>query len=502
MKNHHLRVYRSEENLDKRNQLAWKIAEVASDSVDVERKVIEMLINRVIDNASVAIASLNRKPVSNARAQAVSHPRPDGALIFGLPNNQRYHAEWAAWANATAVRELDYHDTFLAADYSHPGDNIPPILAVAQQMNKSGKDLIRGLATGYEIQINLVKGICLHKHKIDHIAHLGPSIAAGIGTLLDLNTEVIFQSIQQALHTTISTRQSRKGEISSWKAYAPSHASKLAIEAVDRCMRGEKAPSPIYEGEDSILAWILDGPDSEYQIPMPEKGEPKIGILESYTKEHSAEYQSQAIIDLAFRVRNKISDWADVKSVKLYTSHHTHYVIGSGSGDPQKMDPNASRETLDHSIMYILAVALQDGEWHHIKSYLPERAKRPDTIKLWNSINTVEDQSWTEKYHNPDPNKRAFGGKIEIILESGAIIIDELELANAHPAGAKPFTRDNYIQKFKNLTSNIISENECKRFLDLAENLENLEPKDLKELNVQVDLNKVENNLPNQEGIF
>ena len=502
MKNHHLRVYRSEENLEKRNQLAWKIAEVASDSVDVERKVIEMLINRVIDNASVAIASLNRKPVSNARAQAVSHPRPNGALILGLPNNQRYHAEWAAWANATAVRELDYHDTFLAADYSHPGDNIPPILAVAQQMNKSGKDLIRGLATGYEIQINLVKGICLHKHKIDHIAHLGPSVAAGIGTLLDLNTEVIFQSIQQALHTTISTRQSRKGEISSWKAYAPSHASKLAIEAVDRCMRGEKAPSPIYEGEDSILAWILDGPDSEYQIPMPEKGEPKIGILESYTKEHSAEYQSQAIIDLAFRVRNKISDWANVKSVKLYTSHHTHYVIGSGSGDPQKMDPSASRETLDHSIMYILAVALQDGEWHHIKSYLPERANRPDTIKLWNSINTVEDQSWTEKYHNPDPNKRAFGGKIEIILKSGAIIIDELELANAHPAGAKPFTRDNYIQKFKNLTSNTISENECKRFLDLAENLENLEPKDLRELNVQVDLNKVENNLPNQEGIF
>tara|TARA_S200000501_G_scaffold126506_1_gene119458 strand:- start:659 stop:2167 length:1509 start_codon:yes stop_codon:yes gene_type:complete len=502
LKNHHLRVYRSEENLGKRNQLAWKIAEVANDPVDVERKVIEMLINRVIDNASVAIASLNRKPVSNARAQAVSHPRPDGALIFGLPNNRRYHAEWAAWANGTAVRELDYHDTFLAADYSHPGDNIPPILAVAQQMNKSGKDLIRGLATGYEIQINLVKGICLHKHKIDHIAHLGPSIAAGIGTLLELNTEVIFQSIQQALHTTISTRQSRKGEISSWKAYAPSHASKLTIEAVDRCMRGEKAPSPIYEGEDSILAWILDGPNSDYQIPMPEKGEPKLGILESYTKEHSAEYQSQAIIDLAFRVRNKISDWADVKSIRLHTSHHTHYVIGSGSGDPQKMDPNASRETLDHSIMYILAVALQDGEWHHIKSYLPERAKRPDTIKLWNSINTVEDQSWTEKYHNPDPNKRAFGGKIEIILKSGAIIIDELELANAHPGGARPFTRDNYIQKFKNLTSNIISENECKRFLDLAENLENLEPKDLKELNIQIDVNKVENNLPNQEGIF
>ena len=73
---------------------------------------------------------------------------------------------------------------------------------------------------------------------------------------LKLKTETIYQAIQQALHTTISTRQSRKGEISSWKAkiYAPAHAGKLAIEAVDRVMRGEGAPSPIYEGEDSVIA--------------------------------------------------------------------------------------------------------------------------------------------------------------------------------------------------------------------------------------------------------
>ena len=77
--------------------------------------------------------------------------------------------------------------------------------------------------------------------------------------MLKLNTETIYQAVQQALHTTISTRQSRKGEISSWKAYAPAHAGKLAIEAVDRVMRGEGAPSPIYEGEDSVIARILDG---------------------------------------------------------------------------------------------------------------------------------------------------------------------------------------------------------------------------------------------------
>ena len=61
----------------------------------------------------------------------------------------------------------------------------------------------------------------------------------------------------------------------------------------------------------------------------------------------------------------------------LHTSHHTHYVIGSGAGDPQKYDPTASRETLDHSIPYIFAVALQDGGWHHVDSYAPERAASP-----------------------------------------------------------------------------------------------------------------------------
>ncbi|MFC7744050.1 MmgE/PrpD family protein [Nocardiopsis composta] len=152
--------------------------------------------------------------------------------------------EWAAWANGVAVRELDFHDTFLAADYSHPGDNIPPVLAVAQHAGLGGRELVRGIATGYEIQVALVKGICLHEHKIDHIAHLGPSAAAGIGALLDLPVSVVYQAVQQALHVTTTTRQSRKGEISSWKAYAPAFAGKMAVEAVDRAMRGEGAPSP------------------------------------------------------------------------------------------------------------------------------------------------------------------------------------------------------------------------------------------------------------------
>ena len=173
-----------------------------------------------------------------ARAQALAHPRERGATVVGVPSYRHFDAEWAAWANGTAVRELDFHDTFLAADYSHPADNIPPLLAVAQQAGRSGGDLLRGIVAAYEIQIDLVRAICLHEHKIDHIAHLAPAAAAGIGTMLGLDIAITYQAVQHAVHVSFSTRQSRKGEISSWKAYAPAHAGKLAIEAVYRAMRG------------------------------------------------------------------------------------------------------------------------------------------------------------------------------------------------------------------------------------------------------------------------
>lgn len=497
-----VRSYKSAESLPREQQLAWKIAEVAVDPAPVAADVVEMIGNRIIDNAAVAAASLNRPPIVSARAQARAHPGKPGATLFGLSGfpSRRVSPEWAAWANGVAVRELDYHDTFLAADYSHPGDNIPPILAVAQHCGLSGADLVRGIAAGYEIQVDLVKGICLHEHKIDHIAHLGPSAAAGIGAALGLPLEIVYQAVQQALHVTTTTRQSRKGEISSWKAYAPAFAGKMAVEAVDRAMRGEGAPSPAYEGEDGFIAWLLGGPKAEYSVPLPGKGEAKRAILDTYTKEHSAEYQSQALIDLARRMAPKIGDLSKVNSIVIRTSHHTHYVIGTGANDPQKMDPTASRETLDHSIMYIFAVALQDGGWHHERSYAPERARRPDTVALWRKISTVEGPEWTERYHSTDPARKAFGGHVTVTLDDGRVIADEIAVADAHPLGARPWRRPDYVAKFRTLAEGIVAEAEQKRFLETVERLPELRADELCQLNFVVSPDLL--HAPAARGIF
>ncbi len=482
MINHHVRVHRSADRLPKEDQLAWKIAELAAGRPAIHPDAAEMARCRIVDNASVALASLNRRPVVAARAQALSHPRPGGATLFGTGTGERVHCEWAAWANAAAVRELDFHDTFLAEEFGHPGDNIAPIIAVAQQCGSSGEDLLRGVLVAYEVHVALMKSINLHQHKKDHLAHLAPATTAGIGALLGLPVEVVYQAVNQAVHLSFSTRQSRKGEISSWKACVPAFSGKLAVESVDRAMRGETSPSPIYEGEDSVIAWMLAGPEAEYEVRLPGPGEAPRSILETYTKAHSAEYQAQAIIDLAFEVRQGV-ELDKVEEIVLRTSRHTHTVIGSGANDPQKFDPDASRETLDHSIMYILAVALEDGSWHHETSYSKERAHRPETVSLWKKIKTVEDPKWEQDYHQQDPSMRAFGGRLEILMNDGRVITAEKTVADAHPNGATPWRWPNYLDKFDRLTETAVSEAERKRFITLVEHLDSVDAEALLGLN-------------------
>jgi 2-methylcitrate dehydratase len=174
-------------------------------------------------------------------------------------------------------------------------------------------------------------------------------------------------------------------------------------------------------------------------------------------------------------------------------------VIGTGSNDPQKMDPQASRETLDHSVMYIFAVALEDGRWHHVQSYSPERAGRPSTVRLWHSIETREDPEWTRRYHSSDPADKAFGGRAEIFLRNGASITDEIRVANAHPLGAKPFAQEDYRHKFQSLTDDILSPQKSRRFLNAVQDLPALRAGELLGLNLAVPTEKLVRGRP---GLF
>ena len=455
MKQHEVRSYSSAERLPRRQQLAWKLAEVATDPVAVEPAVAEMVVNRLIDDAGVAAAALRRRPVANARGQAVRHVLRPGAAVWGTCGRQGVGWRPNGRRGPTASPCGNWTSTTLSWPPSTPtpATTSRPCWPWPSTPAATAPTWCRAIATAYEVQVDLSRGISLHAHKIDHVAHLGPSVAAGLGTLLGLPTEVVYQAIGQALHTTTATRQSRKGDISSWKAYAPAFAAKVAIEAVDRAMRGETSPAPIYEGEDGVIAWLLDGPDAVTGSLCPSPGEPKRAILDHLHQGAFGRVPGPSVYRPGPAPAQEGHGPGTVRSVTIYTSHHTHYVIGTGSGDPQKFDPDASRETLDHSLPYIFAVALEDGTWDHdlvlpgpkgLTAPRPSpcgaRSKRPRTPRgrtaTWPARPSgAGSWSYWGRHHGRRRDRRG----------------------RCPPRGARPFGPPAYVDKFRRLAEGVMT---------------------------------------------
>jgi 2-methylcitrate dehydratase len=505
MKIHTVKAEKKSGDLKKEDQLAWKIALLASKTKDSDlpAEVVDMIKNRIIDNAAIALAAVNEHAVAVARDKALASRGTGKATIYGLPQKETFGPKEAAFVNAVAVRFRDQDDTYLAAEYSHPDDNISPILAVAQQMDIAGKDMIRGIGVAYEVHVALVgtgegTGICLHKHKVDHMTHIAAATAAGIGAMLKMPIEQIYHAVNFAVHNSISSRQSRKGDIGAQKEFVPGFSAEISIDAVNAALHGLKGPNPVYEGEDSIIRRFLDGkndPNAGYKIALAEPGKDKLrNIMMTYPKEHAFEYQGQAIIDMALEMvakmpkkKNGTVDWSQIKNILLVTSHHTDHVIGTGANDPQKVDPDSPRGTLDHSIMFAIARAMQLGRWD--ESIYEIKAKEKEELRqAMAKIRTQQDAEWERRYHSTDPKEQSFGGTMIITLANGKEVKDSKACANAHPFGRTPWKRPNYVRKLESLTKGLISDVERKRFLKAVEGLEKAPAAKLKELTPKLDL--------------
>ena len=368
-----------------------------------------MVINRIIDNASVAVASLNRAPIVAARAQALDprRPAPAARAPRSSASSERVSPEWAAWANGVAVRELDYHDTFLAAEYSHPGDNIPPILAVAQHVGSSGADLVRGIATGYEIQVDLVKAICLHKHKIDHVAHLGPSAAAGIGTLLGLDVETIFQAVGPGAahhHRHPAVPQGRDLHLEGPRPGVRRQDGRRGRRPRDarpdlarrRSTRARTASSP--------GCWTARTPPTSVPLPERRRGQARHpGHLHqgALRRVPGAGAGSTSPASCTASTPRSPTRPTCESIVLIHTSHHTHYVIGSGANDPQKYDPHGQPRDAGPLASRTSSPSRCRTAPGTTSTPTPRSAPpAPDTVELWHKVTTAEDPEWTRRYHS------------------------------------------------------------------------------------------------------
>jgi 2-methylcitrate dehydratase len=289
--------------------------------------------------------------------------------------------------------------------------------------------------------------------------------------------------------------------MTSWKAFVPGHSGKLAIDAIDRAMRGEASPSPAYEGESGVIAYMLDGPDACYQVSLPAPGAALGAILQTFTKEHAAVNHAQAFIDLAFELRAGV-DLSRVREVVVRTNSTVHDIVGSGANDPQKSSPDASRETLDHSLSYIIAVALEDGWFHHERSYARSRAHRPGTLALWRKVRSVVDPIWESAYRQARAEQPALGGRLELHLEDGQVIAGEKPVADAQIGGARTMDRSGYEQKFRTLASPVVDAEGLEAFLALARELPSATPQAVCRLNPALPRGKLRPDQPDGNGIY
>ena len=344
--------------------LAHRFAEYATTLrfEDLPADVIHEAKRRVIDSIGCAFGAYNAEPCVIAREVASGFSANRGALLWGT----RHVAppDWAAFANGCLVRYLDYNDTYLSKEPAHPSDNIPAAFAAAQTRGAGGAELIAAIVLAYEVQCRLCDATSIRAIGWDHVTYGAFSSALAAAKLMRLDAEHTRHAVNIAGVTSAALRQSRVGELSHWKGCAFANAARHGVYAALLASRGMTGPSPIFEGEKGFQK-LVSGP---LPIAGPfgaDRGNgksrvPSDGLMITRTsiKCWPVEYHAQSAVEASLALRPKIQNVADIESVLVESHDAAVDIIGS---EPEKWRP-ASRETADHSLPYIVAAALADGQ--------------------------------------------------------------------------------------------------------------------------------------------
>jgi 2-methylcitrate dehydratase len=350
---------------------------------DLSREVIHEVKRRVIDSFGCALGAWNEEPCTIARKVASEFSAKAGSTIIGT--NHKAPPDWAAFANGCCIRYFDYNDTYLSKEPAHPSDNISAALAMAESLRASGRELITAIALAYEVQCRLCDAASIRARGWDHVTYGAFSTALACAKLMKLDPEKTRHAVNIAGVACAAMRQARVGELSHWKGVAFANAARHGVYSALLARAGMTGPAPIFEGQmgfEKQLGVSLDNVDEKFSVPwIPSKVGPASMILKTSIKYWPAEYHSQSAIEAALFLRKQVGDLAEVKSMTIESHDASVDIIGS---EPEKWKPE-TRETADHSLPYITAIALIDGEVTE-KQFEPARFTDPEIWKFLENV--------------------------------------------------------------------------------------------------------------------
>ncbi|MGC8606086.1 MAG: MmgE/PrpD family protein [Vulcanisaeta sp.] len=435
---------------------------------DLDQQVINEVKRRILDGLGVALAAFMAEPIKIARGVAKNHRSNVEATLWGTLDTSSI--EWAVFTNALMVRYLDYNDTYLSKEPLHPSDMIPALFAAAEHRGLSGKDLITAIATSYEIGIRLCDAGSLRLHGWDHVNYIGIAVTAGLAKLMGLNENEALNALSIATVPHAAMRQSRVGELSHWKAAATANSSRNAVFAVLLAKEGFTGPDAPLKGEMGFVKQLLAGDFNDKIIlelssmPSPKR------ILDTYIKPYPVEYHAQSAVDAARMIRQEYGKTVgpdDVESITIDTFKAAYDIIVK---DPEKWDPK-TKETADHSLMWVTAVALLYGtvELYH---YKPENIRDPRVLSLIRKMKVNVDPELDKLYPSAIPNR------ITVKFRNGKELTAQVDHPRGHPKN--PMTDEEVEDKFRRLTDGLLTLSQMSTVINLVRNLENL--KDIKQI--------------------
>ena len=428
---------------------------------DLSKETVHEVKRRVIDSIGCALGAWNEEPCVIARNVASDFSAKAGSTIIGTMH--KAPPDWAAFATGCCIRYFDYNDTYLSKEPAHPSDNISAALAMAESLGANGRELITAIALAYEVQCRLCDAASIRARGWDHVTYGAFSTALASAHLMKLDPKRTRHAVNIAGVACAAMRQARVGELSHWKGVAFANAARHGVYAALLARAGMTGPAPIFEGQmgfEKQLGVSLDNISEKFAVPFPktEQG-PASMILRTSIKYWPAEYHSQSAIEAALFLRKQIGDPTEIESVVIESHDAAVDIIGS---EEEKWRPE-TRETADHSLPYITAIALLDGEVTS-KQFAPERFRDPQVWKFLEGVKVQRNSELSAIY------AEAVANMVHVKLRDGRMFTKRIDYPLGH---AKNPLKDSEVEgKFFALVRPKLGGERAKNIVDLVWNLD------------------------------
>ena len=343
---------------------------------DLSEEVIRRTKHIVLDTVGCTLGGAESPPAKIARASAseITSSVPATVLVSG----RKTSPDLAAFANGVMIRYLDFNDTYAGSPTCHPSDLLAPVLAAVDATNGSGKDVILGMVLGYEVLCGLIDaGEKERGGHWDQSTYGVIAAAAAAAKLFGHTREQMANAISLALTSHISLEQIRRGQISHWKGCALANASRNAVFCAMLAAKGMTGPEDVFEGK----AGFFNSTGIRFEIkPFADSGD-AYRIMRVRLKAFPSGYFSQSAIEAILELRPQVHDLDDIKEIRLQTFPAGYEVMGSGEANWRP----ETRESADHSLPFVMAVALMEGNLE-IRHYEQLYYKRSDVRELMQKI--------------------------------------------------------------------------------------------------------------------